>query len=152
MKIFREKNGKEIVYLQLTDLDFIDECYSTMIHAIMHEGIIEKNEFVRFENPNTVQFIKKIDAIIDYNTYESLSLEELEELIDNIDIRLNNIYKFINNLTGDAIYQNLKMFAECKNLSYQKQGIELVAKIKKGKASIILPNCYPTNEGSVKKM
>lgn len=154
MKIFREKNGKEIVYLQLIDLDFIDECYPTMIHAIMYEGIIDEDNsgYIRFENPSTVQFIKKIDAIIDYSRFESLTLQELEELIDNISIRLNNIYQFIINLTGDEIYQNLKMFDECKKLSYQKQGIELISKIKKGEVSIKLPNFYLKNEGSVKQL
>lgn len=90
MKIFNKEKGKEIVYVQREDLEYVLqyekeiplELIKRDIKRLVSQGL--KEEFIYFEEPITVEFFKKLDWIIDYRLFATKSIDEIVATADDL--------------------------------------------------------------------
>lgn len=89
MKLFREENGEEVVYIQCKDLNLIENVESLsrgidIKMTLRQSAMSNKDEFVRVEDPKIVSALKNMYFIVDYDEFSKLSDEEInKKIIEN---------------------------------------------------------------------
>lgn len=89
MKIFNVEDGKRVVYIQLKDLDKIFELDYDIEEEdawdldIYGEYAFNPTDFIRIDKSNLVDYIKELDWIVDYSSFENLSEDVLTEIKNN---------------------------------------------------------------------
>lgn len=101
MKIFNIENGQEKVYVQVEDLVMLNQnhasCPSTIYDKISDysEWFIEplyKKNYIVFDVEEELAYFKKAEWILDYKELRDLSLEELEQLLQKIQMNLTFLH------------------------------------------------------------
>jgi hypothetical protein len=126
MKLFNVENGKEKVYVQMNDITFlstdIDIPIPASIFMKVFTGVTIVNnsnrfEFVEFEEPEEVEFFRKLDWIIDYKHYIGFLDEELEAEVEKTIKASNEIVEKYNAMSEKERFKNQNMVQEhtCNN-------------------------------------
>ena len=115
MKIFRKENNRDVVYVQMQDIMFIEnELDDIAIPASIHIKICPKGvtmvddsnrfDFVKFDKEPEVDFFKTLNFIIDYNDYKDLTDEQFQERLKNVVDEYNNLVTMDGSIS--AHYEN----------------------------------------------
>lgn len=181
MKIFNVENGSEVVYVQKKDILSLqerDECGLLNIKEKMPEALSsfmvyknpetyvvegEEEEFICFEGKDVVDYLKKIDYIIDVNEYINNTISDLyHKAVSNGDIAIEanddlNKYKRDkanifdpNRETPKVFLSRLKILNDLERTDYEHWYIskELfkIINIKRGKVDIPFPKVLTCEE------
>lgn len=101
MKIFNIENGCEKVYVQVEDLIMLNQnhasCPSTIYDKMSdyRDWFIEpsyKKNYITFDMEEELAYFKKAEWILDYKELRNLSLEELEQRLQEIEMNLTFLH------------------------------------------------------------
>ena len=138
MKTF--KNGK--MYVQLKDIWYIKDYVSvpqSVWKKVFENDISILDEYmdniVIFEDIEDILFFENIDSIIDLDILNSRTIEQLDNMIEDIDKEISDImnkYKYISDALNSSFegikmraYDDLKIYKQQINLlKYKKEAIE----------------------------
>ena len=84
MKLFHTENGKEVVYVQMQDIIYLNQRdlpIPVSIYLKVFKGVTIVNDsnrfdFVRFDEENEVSFFRSLEFVIDYDKYKDLTDEQ----------------------------------------------------------------------------
>lgn len=105
MKLFRDEEGKEVVYIQCKDISLITAVNSSLKSFNENELfssllISDRKGYVRLENPQTVEKLKGMHFIVDFDEFQDLDEEEIHEKfqenrfeMDRLQVQLRRIKK-----------------------------------------------------------
>lgn len=150
MKIFKNEDNKEVVYVQMQDMGFLnsidDPIPASIFMQVFGNGVTmigEKNRFnyVRFEQEKEVEFFRNIEAITDYDEFANLNLEEIEAKATEVGNRINEIVEQYNSMSQDERKKNnTKMLEDCEKLKYKYQWIATIYLAKHNNEKLPMPN------------
>ena len=116
MKVFHNENGKDVVYVQRTDIIYLIFQKNMVIplpniYQKISEGInvvtdITRLEFVRFDNENEVKFFRECEFICDFNQYKDFTDEQIIAEVQRLIIKTNEIAKKWNEMTLEERSEN----------------------------------------------
>lgn len=119
MKVFHKENGKEVVYVQRTDIIYLatQRNKKIVLHNIyqkMSEGInvvtdTTRLEFVRFDNENEVKFFRECEFICDFDQYKDFTDEQIVAEVQRIAVKVNEIAKKWNEMTLKERSENISL-------------------------------------------
>ena len=145
MKLFHEENGREVVYVQMQDLAYLNEkdisipasiymkVFSNPITIINNQN---RFDFVKFEEKEEVQFFKELEFIIDFDKYKNLTDEEIEAQGDKLATRALEIEEKWNEMTKKEQEKNSDEYQDIKYiLAYFSE----IHAIKHGKNTMPFP-------------
>ncbi len=127
MKLFHTENGKEVVYVQRHDMMYINSDIDIPIPASIYlkffDGITivddsNRFEFVKFEEDDAVKYFKELEFIIDFDKYKSLTDDKLEEEVQKLGVKANEIAEKWNSLTKKERQKNKSLFQEHSKIKY----------------------------------
>jgi hypothetical protein len=130
MKFYRKEENKDIIYVQMQDIDFLDSINIKEIINIKKDIIIYYNnrfELIRLDKYTDIELFKSLDFIIDYDYYNNLSKEELENIFNTI----ADEYEILINKKADKF--------EIKKLQYKLSQLDLINYINNKGIDIPLP-------------
>ena len=121
MKIFHKENNRDVVYVQMQDIMFIEnELDDIAIPASIHIKICPKGvtmvddsnrfDFVKFDKEPEVDFFKTLNFIIDYNDYKDLTDEQFQERLKNVVDEYNNLVNKWNKMSKAEHKKNINLF------------------------------------------
>lgn len=130
MKIFNKEENKEVVYVQKEDLMQISLYYSQIPESIANDiktffqGFGYNSEkFVRYEDPEALEFFKNAHWIIDYKTYRELSTEELNSRFEALLLNRRSLsfikYHFGEYKLSDEARHNLLYYEIISLINYE---------------------------------
>lgn len=152
-KIFVQKN--DIAYLNSTDLDIpasiILEVYGKGLTIIDDSN---RYEFIKYEQPHEIEFLKNLDFIVDYNEFKDLSENEIIEIAKEIIKKRNELARTFNKMDKNKRKKNINILYECEKLDFKINSIRDIIWFKNGDLNIKLPDETDTikNEKSLKKI
>jgi len=119
MKVFHKENGKEVVYVQRTDIIYLatQRNKEIVLHNIcqkMSEGInvvtdTTRLEFVRFDNENEVKFFRECEFICDFDQYKDFTDEQIVAEVQRLAVKVNEIAKKWNEMTLKERSENISL-------------------------------------------
>lgn len=137
-KVYVQKN--DIAYLNQTDLPIPASIFMKVFgHGIVIIDDRNRYEFIEFTEPEEIEFIKKIDWMIDYNEIKDLSEEELMELGNHIAEESNKIARKYNAMTTEKRKQNQHLVFEHELLEFKMRSLKDIILYKRGELKINLP-------------
>lgn len=108
MKIFNIENGKEKVYVQVSDfvtLTKVDRPIPAGIYKKAMDYKFQSNDdkynFIEYDDPKEVEFFKTFDYIVDYKEVKNKSIKELQVLAKIANDEANEIVDLWNELTEE---------------------------------------------------
>lgn len=154
---------KDCVYVQKKDLLFLYKMTffvpsSIFIKIFKNSFKIDdntKNDFIKIDEPEQIEFIKKIDWVIDYNEIKDKSLEEVLNLCQNVALERNELasrFDFVSEEECEYIDN------QCEILDYKIYSLREILWFKQGHVHINLPQgidypeSYKKNQNGVKKL
>lgn len=102
MKKIKIIDEKEIIYVQRQDISFLNRINDPIPASIFFKAYpsgvnitdgSNRFDYLKFEEPEEVEFFKKADYIIDADEYKNLTIEEVELKFEEV---RSNILKKIN--------------------------------------------------------
>ena len=92
VKIINKENNEEVAYVQKGDLGFMmhscDGVPAAFLDEFFNNIVIingdNRREFVRFNNPKIVKWLKDQDWIIDYRNYVKLSEDSIMKKVEGL--------------------------------------------------------------------
>ena len=101
MKIFNKENDQEVVYVQKGDMMYVMHSCESIPAAFMEDFFSDiviingdnRNEFIRFTDPDEIKFFKEQDWIVDYRELRNLSEAELMDLGREVIVELDTVAK-----------------------------------------------------------
>lgn len=154
MKIFHMEDGKEVVYVQVQDLMYIDSTVP-VIPATIWESICQKLlgdegkvfvtdanrfDFIRFECEEEVDYFKKMDFIVDFNEYKNYTDKQMFEACNKFIKKANDLEKTWSNMSEAEKKQNKQMLQEYDHLEYILSWLFEICAIKLDKGRTNLPD------------
>ena len=144
MKLFHKERGKDVVYVQMQDLQYLARENDSAIPESIFEKITpinywERMGFVKFKKKDEVEFFRKVDYIPDYDLYKDLTEEELGESIKNIDIKIDEIARIWNSMSSTERANNAYLLQEHTNKKYMLKSVSLIYGFKCGNIEIPFP-------------
>ena len=126
MKLFHTENGKEVVYVQMQDIIYLNQRdlpIPVSIYLKVFKGVTIVNDsnrfdFVRFDEENEVSFFRSLEFVIDYDKYKDLTDEQLEEECRKTAIKADKIAEKWNKMSTKKRKQNTDLLEEHENLEY----------------------------------
>ena len=148
MKLFHTENGKEVVYVQMQDIMYLNDTdipipvsiFSKVFKGITIVDDSNRFDFVRFDEPHEVDFFKDLEFIIDYTKYKDLTDEQLQEEFNALAKRANEIAKRWNDMTEDERQDNIRLLDDHENLAYMLHFLSEVYAVKHGKRYMPFPD------------
>ena len=109
--IYVQKN--DMVYLNQLDLAIP----TSIFMKVFGSGVViiddsNRYEFVKFDAPEEIEFIKGIDWMIDFNKVKDLSEEEMITLGRSIAEERNRVAHKLNSMTQEEIKENMNMVSQ----------------------------------------
>ncbi len=154
--IYVQKN--DMVYLNQLDLAIP----TSIFMKVFGSGVViiddsNRYEFVKFDAPEEIEFIKGIDWMIDFNKVKDLSEEEMITLGRSIAEERNRVAHKLNSMTQEEIKENMNMVSQYKLLDFKMYSLRDVLWFKQGKIKIELPEgvtlpTYFKQEKGIKKI
>lgn len=135
MKILRNEYGKEVIYVQMQEMGFLNSLdfpIPTSIYTqVFCSGVTmigEHNRFdyIRFEKEDEVKYFKDLDAIIDYDQFSNLSLEELKNKSAALEEKINSIVDKYNLMSIEERKENTTLFLDYEKMKYMDEWIEVI--------------------------
>ena len=146
MKVFMNNkvyvSQKDISFLFQLGMELPNEVYETLAilagsNPVFEFTTINENEFISFSEPETKEFFRKIDFIINYGSYKNASYEDLDYLLTN------TIYDKLDIMDSARHLINSNDLNRIKNkilkISHKINGIKDLMQIKLGVSNIQLP-------------
>lgn len=147
------EDGKEVVYVQVQDLMYIDSTVP-VIPATIWESICQKLlgdegkvfvtdanrfDFVRFECEEEVDYFKKMDFIVDFNEYKNYTDKQMFEACNKFIKKANDLEKTWSNMSEAEKKQNKQMLQEYDHLEYILSWLFEICAIKldKGRTNLL---------------
>lgn len=155
MKIINKENGIEKVYVQLNDImeliqtnkpipaSIIDNLFGIEMPIIDESN---RDDFVKFEKKEEVDFFKSIEWIVDYKKYRNISKEDLKTLIKETTKEINNIANEYNNLSFSEKENQKELYDRYNMLSLKNEAIKKIYFMKTGEYKLDFP-LVPDSDG-----
>ena len=149
MKIFKNEDGKEVVYVQMQDMVFLnsidDPIPASIYLQVLGNGItmiVEHNRFdyIRFEQEDEVKFFRDLEAIVDYNEFANLGLEEIEAKANEISDKISSIVDTYNSMAQEERRKNAKLLEDFEKLKYSHQWIAKIYSAKYSNCQLPMPS------------
>lgn len=137
--IYVQKN--DIAYLSISNLNIPASIFMTMFGSEI--TIIDDSnryDFVKFSNPEEIEFLSKIDWIIDYNEIKDLSKKQLIEKAKSILEEQRIICKKYNSMSSHDKKLNKELYTKCELLDYEINSLADFLALKEGNSKIELPD------------
>ena len=152
MKIFNKENNEEVAYVQKGDLGFMmhscDGVPAAFLDEFFNNIVIingdNRREFVRFNNPKIVKWLKDQDWIIDYRNYVNLSEDSIMKKGRRIGFDLNETIEKHNSLPHGK--ERAKEYSKYELLGYKFDAIKEFLWYKQGHIKYDIP-LVPDSEG-----
>lgn len=136
------------IYVQKNDIAYLNsstlEIPASIFMKVFNKDVViiddsNRYEFVEFNAPEEIEFLKNIDWIIDYNEVKNLSLEEIISLGQNIADEKNSIARHFNSMELEERKENMNMVSECENLDFKIYSLRDFLWFKQGHLNFDLP-------------
>ncbi len=142
--VYVQKN--DITYLNHTDLPIP----ASIFIKVFGNGMViiddsNRYEFEKFEDNHEIEFFKRLDWIVDYNSVKDLSDDEIIEIGKSIAQSKNQIAKQFNSMSENERKENLEMVTQCELLDFKMYSLRDILWFKQGHLKMTLP------EGVVQK-
>lgn len=152
MKIFNKEDGVEVVYVQMNDLAMLthyeDEIPASIFLQVFTDITIidDRNrwEFQRFVDPDTIEFFKKADWVVDYKFYRHMKEDEImghgQVMADELNAVANEYNSYTEEERKD--HQDLRMRHEL--LEFKFYSIREILWLKQGHRVMpipVVPDC-----------
>lgn len=159
MKIFRKENDKEVVYVQLRDIGFLRLLNKPVLDSInkivFDKGIKIGNhnyyDYICFDKEEEINFFRNFDAIINYDEYIFLNLDEIEEIAYEIGKKIVNTVNKLCAMPITMRKNDSKMFEYFEKLEYMFLCISIIHKSILNNESFPMPNSSNQNIKESKK-
>lgn len=129
---------KDILYLLKNNLPLPKQLFKNEKSIFIIDDA-NKYDFVKFENPNIINFFRNLDWIIDYNSVKDLSYFKILELGENINQKRNQLTMQFNSLSKEDRKSHLDIMDECKLLDFKIEGLRDFLWFKQGYLQMNLP-------------
>ena len=149
MKLFKNEDDKEVVYVQMQDMGFLnsidDPIPATIFIKVFGNGITiigDENRFdyIKFEQDNELEFFRDLDAVVDFDEINNLSLEEIEKKANDVGNKIENIVNKYNAMSKDDRRKNANMLQDFEKLKYRYDGIATIYSAKYNQEKLPMPN------------
>lgn len=149
MKIFKNEDGKEVVYVQMQDMGFLnsidDPIPASIYIQVFGNGVTvigENNRFdyVRFEQENEVEFFRDLEAVVNYEEFANLSLEEIEKKANELGEKISSIVDTYNSMPQEERRKNAKLLEDFEKLKYRCQWIATIYSAKYNNEKLPMPS------------
>ena len=150
MKIFHMENGKEVVYVQVQDIMYLDSTVpvipaSIYLKLLGDEGKVfvtdaNRFDFVRFESEEEVDYFKKMDFIVDFNEYKNYTDKQMYEVCNKFIKKANELEKAWSEMSDAEKKQNKQMLQEHDHLEYILSWLFEICAIKLDRGRTSLPD------------
>lgn len=96
MKIFSNENGRDVIYIQYSDLRLLNYSQRTpenikKLIPIEACSSIYMDEYMKFDNKELIEWVRDIYFILDFNKFSKMSKEELYTEYKESEIKLERI-------------------------------------------------------------
>lgn len=147
MKLFHTENGKEVVYVQMQDIMYLNlsdlpipaSIYTKVLTGVTIVDDSNRFDFVRFDKEHEVSFFRNLEFVIDYDRYKDLTDEQLEEESKELAVKANEIAKKWNKMSEEKRKQNANLLQEHANLGYMMIFLSEIYAIKHRKRKMPFP-------------
>jgi hypothetical protein len=149
MKIFNKENDKEVVYVQIRDIDFLMATETEEIDYSIYRNAFGDNrptlkdknltDFIRYSEESEVDFFKHISYILDFAEYINLPEEKLQAKCDNLWNERKKITDVYDSMPIEEKYKNKYMVKEVFRIDSMIATIQEINLIKKGECTYPLP-------------
>ena len=155
MKIFNKENEKEKAYVQFNDImeliqtnnpipaSIIDKVFGREMLIVDDEN---RDNFVEFDDPTEIEFLRSIEWIIDYKKYRDLTKDELELLIKENIKDSNEIATKYNTLSYEEKLKDLDLHQKYNALRLKEEDLKKLYFMKKGEYQPPFP-LVPDSDG-----
>ena len=148
--VYVQKN--DITYLNHTDLPIP----ASIFIKVFGNGVViiddsNRYEFEKFEDNHEIEFFKRLDWIVDYNSVKDLSDDEIIEIGKSIAQSKNQIAKQFNSMSENERKENLEMVTQCELLDFKMYSLRDILWFKQGHLKMTLPEGVDYPEESVQK-
>lgn len=150
MKLFHTEEGKETVHVQMQDIMYLMSetdrpIPATIVEKVFARGTVIVNDanrfdFVGFDEPHVVKFFRDQEFIIDFDQYKGLSDEQLEEEVQKLATRANEIAQKWNGMKPEEREEHFSLYSEHKNLDYMIKFLSEIYAVKHGKRKMPFPD------------
>lgn len=148
MKIFRNEDGKEKVYIQNVDMIYLKKLEKIFPSSIFsklfgkeYELIMEQNEydFISFNDPHEIQFFDDIDWIIDYDEYINLTIKEINDKYSVLYDKLLYFANKLDSMSEQELKDNYDVYNQHEQIEYTLKSYIEIQKIKLGRKTLNFP-------------
>ena len=149
MKIFHVENNREVVYVQLQDMAYLnhetDIAIPTSIFTKVFNNSITKIDasnrfnFIKFDKPEDVDFFKKWKFIIDYNQYKEMNHDQVAEEVEKLVEKSNKIVEKWNNMSVEERKEHKEIYDEYHHIFYMVQFLTELYAVKQGITTMPFP-------------
>ena len=159
MKLFHTENGKEMVYVQMEDIMYLNQTdipIPASIYTKVFNGIVIINDsnrfdFVRFDEEHEIKFFSELEFIIDYDQFKDLNDEQLEKEAQQLVTKAKQIANKWNTMNSNERKHNTNLLQEHENLEYMLKFLCEVYAVKHGKRFMHFPDFVKLPKKAKKK-
>ena len=146
--VYVQKN--DITYLNHTDLPIP----ASIFIKVFGNGMViiddsNRYEFEKFEDNHEIEFFKRLDWIVDYNSVKDLSDDEIIEIGQSIVQSKNQIAQQLDSMSEDQRKENLEMLTQYELLNFKMHSLRDILWFKRGDLKMTLPEGVDYPEGFV---
>ena len=151
MKLFHTENGKEVVYVQLRDIMELKSSDIPM-PASIRTKVYKKGEisivavdnsnwfnFVKFDEASEVEFLKKIEFILDYDEFKDMNDDQLQKERDKLATKFSESVEKLDSMSEDETEESKNLERKCENLGYMLNSLMEIYEIKHNKRTMPFP-------------
>ena len=151
MKVVKKEGNKETVYIQINDIAFLNSTNEPIPASIFLKAfgqgatiINDDNRFdyLKFSKPKEVKYLKSLDFIVNYNEYNNLSLEDIENAEIKIANKMNEIADKYNAMDAKGRIKNSELLSEHQKLQFLLDSLEMLYMQKKNGENLPLPKPF----------
>ena len=90
MKIFNIEKGKEVVYVQRKDLEYISQSEQNVPKELIKRNYKHiasnglEDEFIIFSDKETIEYFKNLNWIVDYRKFCNVSNDDIFKIVDTL--------------------------------------------------------------------
>lgn len=143
---------RDAIYLQKEDLAYFNQIFDRYFKAetkpvfmkmstLQDSTLNEENryDFIEFRKKEEMEYIKKIDWIIDYEDVKSKNIQEINDLSQNILRQRENVANTYNAMSVKKRGENQDMPLKCDLYNYVLQSLANIIYFKRGDIIMNLP-------------
>ena len=150
MKIFNKENGKEVVYVQMQDImTVVHEDINCGIPASLFDKVFgdvlivdsrNRWDFMSFDEPQEIEFFRKLEWIPDYKEFRNKSREEFVAISEGLNEEFNTEAKKWNNMTPEERENNGDLYTKCTLMQYKMECLPRIFFTGQGHYDLDVPN------------